>query len=97
MSRGYYKQAPVTISVNEAADLLGVGGMTIRRLIERGEIASITLVGRVLVVRSEIDRLLAEAMEQQTARRAAEAQLAEARAILRSLPEKRRQRRAAGQ
>jgi len=90
------KQEPVTVSMAEAADLLGLSRSTIRTLCERGEIASVRLGDRVLVVRTEIERLVAEAMEQQIARRAAEAQLAEARATLKALPARRRTRRAAG-
>jgi len=97
MTRSFYREAPVTISMSEAADTLGLSPQTIRRLIDRGEIASIEISGRMLVLRTEIERLVAEALEQQTARRAAEAQLSQARAVLRSLPARRRARRAAGQ
>ncbi len=92
----YYKEQPVMITMAEAADLLGLSRSTIRTLCDRGEIASVRLGDRILVVRTEIERLVAEAMEQQQARRAAEAQLAEARATLKALPARRRQRRATG-
>ncbi len=96
MRSSFYKQAPVTISQAEAADLLGLSRSTIRTLCDRGEIASVRLGDRILVVRTEIDRLVTEAMEQQKVRREAEAQLAEARAVLKTLPARRHQRRATG-
>ncbi len=96
MRSSYYKELPVTISMAEAADTLGLSPQTIRRLIDRGEIASIEISGRMLVLRTEIARLVAEALEQQQARRAAELELSHAREVLRSLPARRRARRATG-
>ncbi len=96
MRSSYYKELPVTISMTEAADTLGLSPQTIRRLIDRGEIASIEISGRMLVLRTEIDRLVTEALEQQQARKAAEAELSHAREVLRSLPARRRARRAGG-
>jgi len=96
MTRGYYRELPVTISMAEAADTLGLSKQTIRRLIDRGELASIEISGRMLVLRTEIDRLVTEALEQQVIRRAAEAELSHARGVLHSLPARRRARRAAG-
>jgi len=96
MRSSYYKEAPVMVSMAEAADLLGLSRSTIRTLCDRGEIASVRLGDRILVVRTEIDRLVTEAMEQQVIRRAAEEELSHARDVLRSLPARRRQRRATG-
>ncbi len=95
MRSSYYRQVPVMISQIEAAELLGLSQTKVSRMVAVGELAGVKVGARVLIVRTEIDRLIAEALEQQAVRRAAEAQLAEARATLKALP-RRRTRRAAG-
>jgi len=68
-----YRQATLMLSVGEAAELLAVSHMSIRRLAERGELASVKVGTRTLIPRTEADRLVSEAFEQQKQRQTAEA------------------------
>lgn len=61
MMEKYLKNYPPVLSVDEVADILGVTGKTIRRLIKVGEIGSIK-VGRL--IRVPKDRLI-EYLERQ--------------------------------
>ena len=54
---------PLTISMQEAADRLGVSLFTIKKLIYQGELPSIKLGARRLVPVAAIDKLVADAME----------------------------------
>lgn len=48
--------------INDACSALGIGRTSFYRLVTDGKFRTITIAGRVLVPRSEIDRLMAEAM-----------------------------------
>ena len=60
------------ISQAEAADLLGLSQSKVSRMCAAGELAQVKVGTRTLILRSEIDRLVAEALEQQAVRQAAE-------------------------
>ena len=53
----------LTISMQEAADRLGVSLFTVKKLIYQGELPSIKLGARRLVPVAAIDKLVADAME----------------------------------
>jgi excisionase family DNA binding protein len=50
----------LTLTMDEAGQLLGVSGRTIRRLVRAGEIAAIRTAssGRVLIARAEVERFV---------------------------------------
>jgi len=52
--------APRLISIDTAAELLGVSSRHIRNLAARGQLRSVNLGRRVLIPRAEIDRLVGE-------------------------------------
>jgi excisionase family DNA binding protein len=52
-------EKPVLLSVRDAARLLGVGESTLWRSASRGEILKVRVGRRVLIPRSEIDRIAA--------------------------------------
>ncbi len=58
---------PVFISVNEVAQELSIGLSLAWKSVHSGEIRSVRLGRRVLVPRSEIERLTAEALGRQQA------------------------------
>ncbi len=47
-----------TLTVEEAAEVLGVGRSTAYQAIQRGEIPSIRIGGRILVLRDRLDRIV---------------------------------------
>jgi excisionase family DNA binding protein len=51
------------IGIVDAAQLLGVSSDSIRRLIKRGDIRHVRVAGRVLVPRTEVDRICAPQTE----------------------------------
>ncbi len=53
----------LTISMQEAADRLGINLFTLKKLVYQGEIPSIKLGARRLVPVVAIDRMIANAME----------------------------------
>jgi excisionase family DNA binding protein len=52
-------EKPILLSVRDAARLLGVGESTLWRSASRGEILKVRVGRRVLIPRSEIDRIAA--------------------------------------
>ena len=56
-----------TLTIDEAAGLLGVAQHTAYRAAKRGDIPTIRIGGRVLVPRAAMDRLLAGIVEKNTA------------------------------
>jgi excisionase family DNA binding protein len=52
-------EKPVLLSVRDAARLLGVGESTLWRSASRGEILKVRVGRRVLIPRTEIDRIAA--------------------------------------
>ena len=55
---GHVPIAPLTLSVDEAAALLGISRAHAYRLIEHGEIYCIRLGARIRIAHTEIERLL---------------------------------------
>lgn len=53
-----YPRQPVTFSIKETAELLGVSPRTVQRQITDGSIQSLKIGARRLVPRTELDRLL---------------------------------------
>jgi len=58
---------PLTVSTHEAATLLGLNVLTIRKYARIGRIASVVLGRRRLIPTSELKRLIAENTRQATA------------------------------
>lgn len=54
--------APFFYSKREVAQILGLAPMTVHRLTKAGKLASVKLGARVLIPREAIDRLLAQAL-----------------------------------
>ena len=57
-----------TYSVTDVAHILGVTPSHIWRLCQRGDIASIRLGGRILILREEVDRILSPPKQRETGR-----------------------------
>lgn len=51
----------LVLRINDAARALSLGRTSIYKLMGSGKLRSITIAGRVLIPRAEIDRLIAEA------------------------------------
>jgi excisionase family DNA binding protein len=54
------------IGIVDVAQLIGVSADSVRRLIKRGQIRSVRVLGRVMVPRAEVDRLCAGQVEATT-------------------------------
>ncbi len=54
------KKIPRTVSVDQAAAELGISRASAYNAVRRGEIVSIRIGGRVLVLRAEFERLLCQ-------------------------------------
>lgn len=51
----------LSFRINDACAVLGIGRTSIYKIIACGKLKSITIAGRTLIPRAEIDRLIAEA------------------------------------
>ncbi len=51
----------LTYRINDACRALSLGRSTLYKLINEGKLKSITIAGRTLIPRGEIERLIAEA------------------------------------
>jgi excisionase family DNA binding protein len=47
--------------INDASRAIGLGRSTLYKLINEGKLKSVTIAGRTLIPRAEIERLIAEA------------------------------------
>lgn len=52
---------PFAFRINDACRALSLGRSTLYKLIKQGKLRPITIAGRVLIPRAEIERLIAEA------------------------------------
>lgn len=52
---------PLALRIEDACRAIGIGRTSLYKLIGESKIKTVTLAGRVLILRSEIDRLLSEA------------------------------------
>lgn len=51
----------LTYRINDACRVLSLGRSTLYKLMGSGKLRSVTIAGRVLIPRSEIERLISEA------------------------------------
>ena len=57
--------APIALRIEAACHTIGIGRTSLYKLIGEGKIKTVKLAGRVLILRTEIDRLLADAQAAQ--------------------------------